>query len=965
MYTLKIKNLLALLFFLLFTQFLVLSSIASDTGYSNNKTACNSFNSYSVLWPKDKTNLDYDKSVIYKTLPNGFKYILMKNSNPKDRVSMHLNVNTGSLNENDNQQGIAHFLEHMLFCGSTHFKPGELIKYFQKLGMNFGGDTNAHTGFNETVYDLFLPDGMQENLDKGLLVMHDYAQGALLLQSEADRERNVILEEKRLRDSASYRTFVAVLKFELQGSRLTRRLPIGLEKIIKTIGTDDLRLFYDTWYRPENMSLVLVGDFDTNLASKIIKERFSDLSPRKQAVCIKKKSGKINHKGIKPFYHYENEAGDTKVSICVVTDYKKGVETKNQRKTELYQDMACSIINNRFSSLIGKGNAPVTSASIFSGIFFKDIAYGAISARCLPEKTQETLTLLENTLRSALKYGFTESELKRVKKDYMASITNAAKTASTRESSALARSLINHYNNNKIFMSPDQEKLLYEPMINSVSLETINSEFVKIWLPSHRLITVTGNIDLNKQNTTPEKQILKMYTKSKTIKIAPYTDNKFIKFPYLTPDKKEGVVIKRTEHKGIGIVSLDFENGIKLNIKKTDFEKNKILINIAFGHGKIEEPKDKPGLAIFSEAVVNGSGLGKYIKDDILKALSGKNVSVSFNIKENRFEYNGVTASDDIETLFQLLYTHVIDQGINIQAYELAKIKIKKMITTLSKKTEGAMTLHGNSFLAGGDLRFGIPPIDKFNNITIDDIKKYIKKALSENQLEISVIGDCNIPDIIHLCSIYFGSIEKKKRGFVKHQELSPLFPTGKKLNIKVPTKINKSIVYIAFATDEYWNIKKTRRLMILSQILSERIRLEIREKLGAAYSTYVYNKPSKGYKEYGVLKIVVSTTPEKTDMVINKLNSIISSVVLSGITEDELKLATGPVLTSIKDMLESNRYWLNNVMTGSAFHPEKLDWPKDIKEDYSLITKDGIDFLSKKYLDILKSALILVESQL
>ncbi len=961
----KIKYFSALLVFLFFIQFLILLSSASDARSFNNKTICRNLNNSNALWPKDKTDLDHDRSVIYKTLPNGFKYILMKNSIPKDRVSMHLNVNIGSLSENDNQQGIAHFLEHMLFCGSTHFKPGELIKYFQKLGMNFGGDTNAHTGFNETVYDMFLPNGKSENLEKGLLVMHDYAGGALLLQSEADRERKVILEEKRARDSVSYRTFVSVLKFELQGSQLTNRFPIGLEKIIKNTNADDLRLFYDTWYRPKNMSLILVGDFDTDLASKMIEDRFSDLFPRKPLICIKKNAEKINHRGIKPFYHYENEAGDTNVSICVVTDYKKGIETKKQRKTELYQDMACSIINNRFSALIGKGSAPVTSASAFSGMFFKDIVYGEISARCLPEKLQDTVALLENTLRGALKYGFTKSEIERVKKDYTASITNAVKTAPTRKSSVLARSLINHYNNDKVFMSPAQEKLLYESMINAVSLKTINSEFAKIWIPSHRLIVVTGNVDLNKKSTAPEKQILKMYTKSKTIKVAPYAENKLIKFPYLAAGKKRGKILNRTEYKDIGIISLDFENGVRLNIKKTDFEKNKVLINIAFGHGKLDEPKDKPGLAIFSEAVINGSGLGKYIKDDISRALSGKNVSAVFNIKENRFEYNGVSESSEIETLFQLLYTHVIDQGMNIEAYDLAKIKIKKMITTLSKKAEGAMALSGNSFLAGGNLKFGIPPIDKFNNINIDDIKNYIKKALSDNQLEISVIGDCNISEVIRFCSIYFGSIMKKKGDFVKYQADLPIFPNGKKLNIKVSSKINKCMIYLTFPTDEYWNINKTRRLMILSQILSERIRVEIREKLGAAYSSHVYNKASKGYKGYGVLKIVVITDPEKKDIVKARLNKIISSVVLSGINEDELKLAKGPVLTSVKDMLNSNIYWLNNVMTGSAFYPEKLNWPKSITEDYSLIKKDEINFLAKKYLNLSKSALILVESQL
>jgi len=265
-------------------------------------------------WPHEKSDLDPDPALVFGKLPNGFRYVLMENHEPKARVSMHLNIQAGSMNESDHEQGLAHFLEHMMFNGSTHFKPGELVKYFQNIGMQFGPDANAHTGFYETVYDVLLPEGDRENLKKGLVVLKDYAQGAFLLQSEIDKEKKVVLAEKRTRDSASYRTFVSTLKFELLDTSIPERLPIGKENIIKNSDRSLLKKFYDTWYRPENMVIVMTGDFDTGTAAKLIKKNFSSISARAQRKPDAD-IAEINHKGIKPFYQFETEAGNTTVSI--------------------------------------------------------------------------------------------------------------------------------------------------------------------------------------------------------------------------------------------------------------------------------------------------------------------------------------------------------------------------------------------------------------------------------------------------------------------------------------------------------------------------------------------------------------------------------------------------------------------------------------------------------------------------
>ena len=226
-------------------------------------------------WPHEKCDLTPDPALTFGTLPNGLRYVLMENPRPEGRISMHLNVQAGSFHETEDQKGLAHFLEHMLFNGSEHFEPGELVRYFQRIGMKFGPDANARTGFFSTVYDVLLPGNSAKSVEEGLLVLWDYAAGALLLPGEIDRERKVVLAEKRTRDSVSYRTFVETLEFELPGTRLADRMPIGEASVLETAGRPRMKAYYDAWYRPEKIVLVLAGDFETEAVVPLIENRFS------------------------------------------------------------------------------------------------------------------------------------------------------------------------------------------------------------------------------------------------------------------------------------------------------------------------------------------------------------------------------------------------------------------------------------------------------------------------------------------------------------------------------------------------------------------------------------------------------------------------------------------------------------------------------------------------------------------
>jgi len=911
-------------------------------------------------WPHERSDLPPHPAVIYGKTANGFRYVLMANHNPKDRVSLHLNVMSGSMHETDDQQGLAHFLEHMLFNGSTHFPPGELVKYFQSIGMQFGPDANAHTGFSETVYDILLPDGSSESLEKGLIVMQDYATGALLLPEEVERERRVILAEKRSRDSAGYRTFVSTMKFEFPEARVAKRIPIGTEAVIRKADQALLKDYYDTWYRPENMVLVMVGDFDPAVAEPLVKDKFKGMTAR-APVRPEPDFGRIAHEGQRVFYHLEKETGKTEVTIEVVEKVARESDSLALQKRFLIQNIADRIIQNRLDALVRRPGAPVTRASIGSGLFLRQGQIASISAECKPENWQKALELIEQALRRALAFGFTDHELDRVRKDFLAELDNAVKQAATKESGTLARSIIRHLNRNRVFMSPDQEKEAFAPFINSLTPQVVHTSFQKTWSVDHRLVLLTGNADLSDHPEGPEQAIITVYETSMKADVAPIKVQKSVAFPYLPEPAAKGKIVRRQALSDLGIVQVNFENGVRLNLKPTDFKADEVIVGLNFGFGKSSQPLGKAGLSELSTSVINGSGVGMLNRDELDRALAGKSTDVVFSIGEDRFSLRGKTIRSEMSLLFQLFYTFLKDPGFREGAYILSMERFKQQFLELSSSTDGAMVLHGRRFLAGGDDRFGLPPFEQFSNLTLDDVRLWVGPLLEKAVFEISVVGDFPVDPVIDLAGRYFGNLSKRQDRQAPTNERKPSFPFAGFLAEQVDTKIPKGLVVVAYPTEDQWNIRRARRLNVLGEVFSDRLRERIREKLGAAYSPYAYNRPSRAYTGYGVFQTFVQTAPEETDVVGREVKTIAAELSLNGVAPDALKRALEPTVTSIKDMLRTNGYWLNTVLTGSHRHPVQLDWARSIAADYAAISADDLTKLARIYLDNEKAATIVV----
>ncbi|MBF0201977.1 MAG: insulinase family protein [Desulfamplus sp.] len=1028
-----------------------------------------------------------DPDVVKGVLPNGFGYVILKNRTPQDRVSMHLQVMAGSMHEEENQRGVAHFLEHMLFNGSTNFKPGELIKYFQSIGMMFGPDANARTGFFETVYDILLPRGDRESLEKGLLVFKDYCEGALLLESEVERERGVILAEKRDRDSVSFRTFKASLEFELPDSRIARRLPIGVEQVIKAADSELLRTYYDTWYRPDNMMMIIVGDVDPDTAREMIRETFSAMEPR-AAPGEMPENEWVSHDGDKAFYHHEPEAGSTRVSIGTVSRVPFGSETEDDLKNRVVERLADMIVNNRLSKDMQDDDPPFSGSAIYSGVFLQNVRFTSISAQGLPDKWPGALNHIERRLRQALSHGFTSREITRVKADFLLGLESAAREASTRKSSSLAREIISSISRKRLFLSPIQELELLKPFVESLTMDDIHGAFKSSWDHPHRLIQVTGNalvtqrintgtdelfssdtsylseneindMDQNVSeawvNETAEAVILDTYYESLASEVPPPLNEDTPAFPYLPrpspadappvdassadaspvdassadaspvdassadpspvdaspadaspadafdnssgelPDPRFSAYIQRdVVLEDLGIRVVEFKNGIRLNIKQNDYKKGEFLFNLAFGQGKSLEPLDKPGLALVSGAVINGSGVGALNQDELNAALAGRDVSTKFNVDHDSFSFSGSASSDETELLFQLLYTRIVDPAFRPQALMLFRDRYEQMSREFTRTPDAMMSYLGENFLAGGDSRFGMPSLDMVNAVELHDVKEWLMPALQGSELEISVAGDVDMAKTVAAAVKWFAPLHRNLRGSTHGSGVSvedttskasggrntpesgipgkgsgkrplPKFPAGESIELALDTRLDKALVVMAFGTDDFWDMPKTRRLNILAKIFSEELRKTLREKMGATYSPYAYNQGSLAYEGYGVLRGVVGVSPGMTEDVLTYMEEIAESLSGGGISPRDLELVLEPVLTYLKDMVKTNGYWLNSVLSGSGDHPEKFEWARSIMDDYGSISVEDVSKLADEFMKPSKGARIIIKPSL
>lgn len=900
--------------------------------------------------PQANDQIPADDRVIYGELENGMRYILMQNKLPAKRVSMRLHVGAGSLNEAEDQRGVAHFLEHMVFNGTKNFPDSKkLIPKMQRLGIAFGAHANAYTSFDETVYMLDLPNSEQDTLKLAFDVMQDFAGGALLEEHEIDEERGVISSEKTSRDSVQRRMMEKQFKKLFPKSLVANRFPIGTEEIIQNAKRDRFTDFYDRFYRPKNMCFVYVGDFDPDHAKQVIAQTFGKLSEPENPGPPPAVGDLTTPPGFQTSVFSDKELSSTELSLTTSNAYQIKQDTLTNRTAKIPLSIANSILSKRFSNLIlDDPTLPILSGSASRIVLFKEIEMGSFSVSAKEGKWKKALPILVREYKRALDHGFTIAEIDEAKANILNAYENRVKSAATRKSPELASSLVANYHNKTIFSTPEKDFEIVDNALNQLSPEMCHTALKEFWKVSDLHLILTGPTA-----TSGDNAVLTSLFRSEAAKETQAPEVKVIeKFAYSDTSQK-GKIKKSTDVEDLDFTQLILANNIRVNYKKTDFVANSISITAHFGGGKLSQPEQKPGIDQLASSVINMGGLGKHSAKDLQSILAGKSVGVSFSIGTDAFTLSGSTTQEDLQLQLQLLTAAIKDPGFRPEGEQLFKSQLPQLYKSMQFSTQGGSN-EMNKILAGNDERFGLPEQKMFDQLSTDDVKAWILPQLKEDYLEVTIVGDFEPKQLEALLLNTVATLPKRASKATDYSATADLsiMPFPIKKTFPFESKVPNAIAINAWRTNRIeTSISEARRLNVLATILGERMRVKLREELGQAYSPGAFSAPDSTFKNKSYILAQCPGKAKDVEELAAIVEQIADDLATKGASQDEVSRALEPTLASLDKTLRENRYWMHSVLSESQKKPNKLEWARNRNKDYHSITPEEINALAKKYL--------------
>ncbi len=898
----------------------------------------------------DSSDLKPDNRITYGRLNNGMRYALIHSENPKQTASLRLRFDTGSLNEAEDQRGLAHFLEHMAFNGSENIPEEEMVKMLERLGLSFGADSNAYTDFEETVYMLEIPETNDELLDTALMIMRETA-GRLTLKDEAiDRERGVVLSEERARNSPFMEAFRNKLSFLYPKTSLSERFPIGVEPVLKNAQRDTFLDYYMHYYTPKRAFLVIAGDIDVKAVEHKIKNVFGDWEAKGERED--RDRGTIEPRPLEAgfFYHPEilNEVG--LYSLKPFTEKQDNIQ---ERQKSLLRDLGFAILNQRFLTLLRQPDSPFREAGAgFAEQFglFEEASVVVIPSD--PGQWRAALILAEQELRRALEHGFLESELKEQIARFEKGLKDQAESAQTRKNTGLASQIMIAFAQNLVMADPADLLKSFEDFKDKITPQTVHKAFLDAWSGPERLFYVQSS----KDKDITEEVILETYRNSLAQDIRPLQKAEAKPFAY-QDFGKAGSVKERKEIKDLSVTEVVFENNVRLNLKKTDFERGKVYVQVNLGEGLLSMPKDKPGLNIFaSEGGLTNGGLQAHSMDEVERIMAGKTVETSFHVGDDRFSFNALTTPDNLKDQLSLIAAYLKEPGWRPEALEQFKKTVKVDFAAYDVFPGWYVNAQADRLVRSGDPRFGVPQENILLNLTMEDLKAWLGPVLAKGAIEISIVGDLDIEKTIEAVAENLGALPGRQENFMINPEARKLvFPRGGGEPVILHHKGEKdttlSLIYWP-VPDWKGDVRIARKLSLFSDIFGRELLEVVREKEGGSYSPGAGISLSEAFPDYGFIMAYMNPKPQKIDHFYNVVFDIAQNMRDGHITEDAYQRALKPVLEHIENNLSQNTYWVEHLGRAQS-EPGSLDDAfRRVRKDFESITLDDIKAFAKTLLE-------------
>ena len=881
-------------------------------------------------------------------LPNGLSYFIQKNPKPEKRVELRLVVKAGSILEDDDQQGLAHFTEHMAFNGSRHFKKHELISYLQSIGVKFGADLNAYTSFDETVYILPIPTDKKENLEKGMLVLEDWAQGVSMNDADIDSERNIVLEEARLGKGASDRMNKQFYPALFNGSRYAERLPIGKEDIISNFKYDVIKRFYADWYRPDLMAVFVVGDIDPSKAEQMVKAHFGKLKnpknerPRTYAPI----PADSDNAGL---VVTDKEATNNIVLIRYPIKPKQTEKTIADYRETLIKTLAGSILAQRFQELTQQASPPFLGGGSGTEAIAPGYEFFSSSAAIGRAGVEPAIAALIQENHRAQQFGFTADELDRAKKNHLRQFEQFYNERDKSNSADYAAEYIRHFLVQESIPGIVNEYRYVRELLPTISLDDVNN-YAKNSIPTkaNKLVTYMGS---NKEGEAiPTKEQLLSWTEKSEATLVSANAAKAIPTSLMAQPPKAGQIVSESENKVLGLTELTLSNGLKVILKPTDFKGDQILLSATrFGGQSLFSDADMFN-ARYSTSVMSAMGFAEFTPTEIPKILAGKSVRFQTALGNYTESLKGYAGSNDVEALFQTLvlrltaprkdadlFTSFISSAQDATKNSAARPE-SIFSTTLSR------TLYNNH----PRLTLEAKP-DDFTHITLDRAAEiYNQRFASAKGYTFILVGSFNSATVKPLIATYLASLPTNDIP-VSYQDLNIRPVTGVVKKDVHSGSEPKSQVSIVFTGVAQYSKEENMRLGALMEVMNLRIIDNLREKLSLIYgggmSGSIDRVPYQNYR----INIGLPCGPENVDKVIAATFAEINKMKQQGPTKEELDKVKSNWTKSHDIGMRTNELWLSYLQDATLYNTDAADI-LTVDQRINAITLDDIKAAANRY---------------
>ena len=900
--------------------------------------------------------IENDPSVRTGKLPNGLTYYVKQNNWPEHRVNFYIAQRVGSLQEEESQRGLAHFLEHMAFNGTEHYPGNGVIDYTRSLGVEFGRDLNAYTSVDQTVYNINdVPSTRVSALDSCLLILKDWSNGLLLEGDEIDKERGVIHEEWRVRSSASQRMFERNLEKLYPGSKYGKRMPIGLMSVVDNFKYNEIRDYYHKWYRPDNQAIVVVGDIDVDRTEAKIKELFGAIpAPAADAAQV-----------------VDVEVPDNKEPIIVVDKDKeqqmniiqvmyKTDPLPNEMKSDISYmlmkyaiDMACTMLDKRLDEKSQDPDCPYMQAGAGYGNYIFAKTKDCFQLFIAPKegKTNEAVKAVTEEALRASQHGFTATEFARVKDDYMSNLEKQYNNRNQINNDRFGREYCAHYLNNEPYPSIEWTYQMMNMIAPNVGVEMVNQLMAQM-MPTtdENLVVLNFNPDKEGVALPAESELMGAINAAQEAKLEAYVDNVKDE-PLMTVMPKPGKIVKETENKQLGFKELILSNGAKVILKPTTFKDDEIRYKaVSKGGSSLYGPEDWANCQMF-DAVIGMSGLGNFSSNELQKALAGKNANVDLSMSTTRESLSGNSTKKDLETMFQMNYLYFT----SIKKDEKAVTSLLNMLETqLKNKNTVPMAIFGDSVKntiynhSWRERPFNAENVKDINYDRVLEIAK--ERTANAADFTFYFVGSFDEATIKPLIEQYIASLPAKKGQAEDFKEVTQL-ATGNVVNefIQKMETPQATAVMMWHSSLAPYTMENDIKADITGQVLETLLLKKVREDEGAAYSPNGYAGMSMiGKKPFIQSVASISMKPEKKDIVLNIMRESLNEIANGQVEADALQKIKEKMLKDYDTNAKSNGSWINMLNTYNDYN---LDLFNGYKEAVNKVTAADISNFVKTQL--------------